>query len=202
LIRRNLIVGICVLTQYSSVARRIIGAFKMQPSDIVTLLMDILLSPIFAFVIVVIVVIGAVRFRTRSRTGSSMPVVKQMRRMILDVEKEREITTPNVKSRQELITSMFGSQMNAIGLDPVTDSGYIPVSQTPLARYLKERGVQNDTVDAIVTGLMEEENEEHVRAIVDAAADTPGVDLTGEELEKAKQLAVDEWKNVRRIKGA
>ncbi|MFW9869086.1 MAG: hypothetical protein ACFFEL_05640 [Candidatus Thorarchaeota archaeon] len=174
----------------------------MQPSDIVTLLMDILLSPIFAFVIVVIVVIGAVRFRTRSRTGSSMPVVKQMRRMILDVEKEREITTPNVKSRQELITSMFGSQMNAIGLDPVTDSGYIPVSQTPLARYLKERGVQNDTVDAIVTGLMEEENEEHVRAIVDAAADTPGVDLTGEELEKAKQLAVDEWKNVRRIKGA
>ncbi|MFW9927186.1 MAG: hypothetical protein ACFFDM_10520, partial [Candidatus Thorarchaeota archaeon] len=162
----------------------------MQPSDIVTLLMDLLLSPIFAFVIVVIVVIGAVRFRTSSRTGSSMPVVKQMRRMILDVEKEREITTTNVKSRQELITSMFDFQMNAIGLEPVTDSGYIPVSQTPLARYLKERGVQNDTIDAILTGLMEEENEEHVRAIVDATADTPGVDLTGEELEKAKQLAL------------
>lgn len=169
----------------------------MQGTDILTLLIEFLMSPIFLFAVAMIVVVGVVRYATRSKTASGMPVVKQMRRMIADVEKDRDINEPAVKSRQEIITNMFGSQMNAIGLEPASDSGYVPVSHTPLARFLKERGVENDTVDAILTGLMEEESEEHVRGIIDAAADTPGVDLTGEELEKAKQLAVDEWNNLR-----
>lgn len=174
----------------------------MQFTEIINLLLEFLLSPIFLFTIVMIVCVGAARYATRSKTGSGMPVVKQMRRMILDVEKEREMIEPSVHSRQEIITTIFDSQMNAIGLEPAADSGYIPVSHTPLARFLIERGVHDDTVDAILAGLKEEETEEHVRGIIDATADTPGVDLTGEELEEAKQLAVDEWNNVRRSKDA
>ena len=169
----------------------------MQFTEIFDLLLEIIRSPLFLFAIVMIVCVGAARYYTRSKTTSGMPIVKQMRHMILDVDKERELTEPTVKSRQEVITKMFDSQMNAVGLKPATDSGYIPVSYTPLARFLIERGVHDDTVGAILDGLMEEQSEVHVREIIDAAADTPGVDLTGEELEKAKQLAVDEWNNVR-----
>ncbi len=171
-------------------------------TEIIDLLLEIIQSPLFLFAIVMIVVVAVVRYSSRSKTSVGIPVVKQMRRMILDVEKEREITTPAVPSRQEIITKMFDSQMNSIGLEPSTDSGYVPVSYTPLARFLKERGVHDDTIGAILDGLKEVETEAHVCEIIDAAADTPGVDLTGEELEKAKQLAVIEWNNVRRSKDA
>lgn len=126
-----------------------------------------------------------------------MPVVKQMRRMLMDVDKDKELMEPSVQTRQDIITEKFESQMNAIGLEPSTDSGYVPVSYTPLARFLKDRGVSDDTVGAILDGLREEATEESVREIIDATADTPDVDLTGGELEKAKQLAVDEWNNLR-----
>jgi hypothetical protein len=92
--------------------------------------------------------------------------------------------------------------MRALGLEPGSDSGYIPVSHTLLARYLVERGVHEDTVSAILDGLMEEESEPQVRAIIDAAADTAGVDLTSEELAKAQDLAVIEWTNLRRSREA
>jgi len=170
----------------------------MQLTEIVNLLIDFLLSPIFWFVIVVVIILVAARRRSGAKTGAGMPVVKQMRRMLADVDKEKELIEPAVQSRQDIITKRFESQMNAIGLEPSTDSGYVPVSYTPLARYLIERGVSDDTVGAILDGLMEEASEESVREIIDAAADTPDVDLTGEELEKAKQLAVDEWNNIRR----
>jgi hypothetical protein len=174
----------------------------MQFTEIIDFLQELILSPIFYFALVMIVCVVGVRYATRSKTSVGMPVVKQMRRMILDVEKEREIKTPAVQSRQEIITKIFESQMNAIGIEPSADSGYVPVSYTPLARFLKDRGVHDDTIGAILDGLKEVETEEDVCEIIDAAADTPGVDLTGEELEKAKQLAVNEWNNVRRSKDA
>ncbi len=174
----------------------------MLLTQIPEFLLEIILSPIFYFALAMIVIVVGVRYATRSKTSVGMPVVKQIRRMILDVEKEREITTPAVQSRQEKITEIFESQMTSIGLEPSADSGYVPVSYTPLARFLKERGVHDDTIGAILDGLKEVETEEDVREIIDAAADTPGVDLTGEELEKAKQLAVIEWNNVRRSKDA
>lgn len=188
----------CLLTQYTGVAHSIREAYRMQFTEII----DFLLSPIFLFAIVMIVVVAVVRRSTRSKTSVGIPAVKQMRRMILDVEKEREITEPAVKSRQEIISKIFDSQMNSIGLEPSSDSGYVPVSYTPLAKFLKDRGVHDDTIGAILDGLKEVETEEDVREIIDAAADTPGVDLTGEELEKAKQLAVNEWTNVRGSKDA
>ena len=174
----------------------------MQITEIFNQLVEFLSSPIFLNALLIIVVVNVsmfvVVYVVKSKSTSSVPMLKQIHRMSSEVEKGKKITEPVVRSRQEIITQKFNSQMNEVGLEPATDSGYIPVSYTPLARFLKERGVQDDTVSAILAGLMEEENEAEVQAIIDAAADTPGVDLTGAELEKAIQLAIDEWNNVRR----
>jgi hypothetical protein len=170
----------------------------MQFTEILDLIIEWVMSPIFLFALIMIIVVVAVRRITGSRSQSGVPVMKQMLRMTSELDKGKEVSEPVVRSRQDIITQKFNSQMQAAGLEPSTSSGYVPVSHTPLARFLIERGVQNDTVSAILDGLMEEENETDVQAIIDAAADTPGVDLTGAELEKAKQLAVDEWNNVRR----
>ncbi len=172
----------------------------MQMPEIFATILEFILSPIFLFAVVMIIVVVAVRYGTRSKSSSGVPVLKQMRRMVTDIDKGKAISEPSVKSRQDIITQKFNSQMKAIGLEPATESGYIPVSYTPLARFLKERGVQDDTVSAILAGLMEEENETDVRAIIAAASETPGVDLTGAELAKAQDLAVSEWTNVRRAR--
>ncbi|MGY5872382.1 MAG: hypothetical protein RTV72_09065 [Candidatus Thorarchaeota archaeon] len=124
-------------------------------------------------------------------------LVKQMQKMSSEAEKGKDLTVPPVRSRQEIITQMFESKTGAIGLTASTASGYVPVSYTPLARFLKERNVPEDTVSAIIAGIMEEENEEDVMAIIEAAADSPGVGLIGVELDKAKELAVEEWRNVK-----
>ena len=170
----------------------------MQFAEIVDLIIEFVQSPIFIFAIIMIVVVVGVRRVTGSKSQSGVPILKQMHRMVSDVDKEKDLKEPVVQTRQDIITKKYNSQMQSIGLEPATDSGYIPVSHTPLARFLVERGVHEDTVSAILAGLMEEEGEAEVRAIIDAAADTPGVDLTGEELAKAQDLAVIEWTNLRR----
>ncbi|TFG34422.1 hypothetical protein EU527_03695 [Candidatus Thorarchaeota archaeon] len=126
------------------------------------------------------------------------PLMKQIGKMMSDVDKGKELTVPSVRSRDEIITEMFESQMNAVGLKASTASGYVPVSYTPLARFLKERGVPEDTVGAIIAGILEEESEADVRAIIEATAESPEVNLVGAELDKAKQLAVDEWAHVKK----
>lgn len=172
----------------------------MQFAEIIDLIIESVQSPIFLFAVAMIIVVGAARRATRSKSQSGVPVMKQMLRMTSELDKGKEMIEPVVRSRQDIITQKFNSQMQAVGLEPGTDSGYVPASYTPLARFLIERGVNDDTVGAILAGLMEEENEADVQAIIDAAAETPGVDLTGAELEKAKQLAVDEWNNIRRTR--
>lgn len=174
----------------------------MQVPEIFNLLIEFLLSPIFLNALLIIIAVNAsmimVVYVLKTKSPSSVPVLKQIHRMSTEVEKGKKISEPAVRSRQDIITQKFNSQIQAVGLEPATDSGYVPASYTPLARFLIERGVSDDTVGAILAGLMEEENETDVQAIIDAAADTPGVDLTGAELDKAKQLAIDEWNNVRR----
>ena len=169
----------------------------MQLPEILDFIIEFVQSPIFIFAFIMGFVVVGVRRVTGSRSQSGVPIVKQMRRMVSEVDKEK-VKEPVVQTRQEIITKKFNSQMQSIGLEPATDSGYVPVSHTPLARFLVERGVHEDTVSAILAGLMEEEGEAEVRTIIDAAADTPGVDLTGEELAKAQDLAVVEWTNLRR----
>jgi hypothetical protein len=125
------------------------------------------------------------------------PLMKQIGKMLSETDKGKALSVPPVRTRQEIVTQLFESKMNAINLTPSKDSGYVPVSYTPLARFLKERGVPDDTISAILAGLMEEENEAEVRDIIDAAADSPDVNLVGNELNKAKELAIEEWKNLR-----
>lgn len=134
----------------------------------------------------------------KSKIKVKGPLMKQMGKMVSEIDKGKELTVPPIRSREEITTQMFESKMNAIGLEASKSSGYVPVSYTPLARFLKERGVPEDTVSAIIAGILEEEGEAEVRAIIDAAAESPEVNLVGNELEKAKQLAVDEWANVKK----
>jgi len=133
----------------------------------------------------------------RSKIKVKGHLMKQIQKMEGQAEKDKELTVPHVRSRQEIITGMFESKTSAIGLEASTAGGYVPVSYTPLARFLKDRNVAEDTVSAIIAGIMEEENEEDVRTIIEVAADSPEVDLTGDELDKAKELAVEEWRNVK-----
>ena len=158
-------------------------------------------DPLVMIVIVwILAAIAAVIWVRRPRTKVAKvkgPLMKQIGKMIGETEKDNKLSVPAVKTRQEIITRMFESKMDAIGLEPSKDGGYIPVSSTPLARFLKDRGVPDDTINAILAGLMEEAQETEVRAIIDAAADSPEINLVGNELDKAKDLAVEEWKNLR-----
>ncbi len=134
----------------------------------------------------------------KSKIKAKGHLMKPIQKMVSAAERNKKLTVPPVRSRQEIITQMFESKTNEIGLVASTSSGYVPVSYTPLARFLKERNVPEDTVSAIIAGIMEEENEEAVKSIIEATAESPEVDLIGDELDKAKELAVEEWRNVRK----
>lgn len=177
--------------------------------QIMELLTDPLILIILLWIVTAIVAVVWVR-RPRVKAGKvpkvakvtkvpkvKGPLMKPIAKMMSETEKGTRLTVPSVRSRNEIITQMFESKMSAIGLEPSKDSGYIPLSSTPLSRFLKDRGVQDDTINAILAGLMEEQQETEVRAIIDAAADSPEVNLIGNELETAKDLAVEEWKNLR-----
>jgi hypothetical protein len=164
-------------------------------------IIELLTDPLVLIVIAWIIAIGvALVWVRRPRTKIAKvkgPLMKQIGKMIGETEKSTQLSVPTVRSRQDIVTQMFESKMHAIDLEPSTDSGYVPVSHTPLARFLKERGVSDDTIGAILAGLMEEEHEAEVRSIIEAAADSPDVNLIGNELDKAKELAVEEWKSLR-----
>ena len=125
-----------------------------------------------------------------------------MRKLQSAVQKGKKIQEPEVTSRQDTITELFTEKMLAVGIEPSEDSGYIPTSQTPLARYLRKYEISDDVIDAILAGLAEEETEEAVAEIIDAAADTPDVNLEGMFLEQAKDLAIEEWRRKRRSNSA
>jgi hypothetical protein len=161
------------------------------------------MDPMFQYLVLFFIMLAVVIFAIRRRGGPSRyPVVGKIQKMIGDVEKERTVKVPDVKSRETIITEKFESEMKSVGLQPSTESGYIPVSYTPLARFLAERGIANDIASAISAGLKEEQTEEDVRNIIDAAAGTPDIDLTPDEIKKAQDLAVEEWNRVRKSGGA
>ncbi|MHA1939261.1 MAG: hypothetical protein ACXABV_10660 [Candidatus Thorarchaeota archaeon] len=174
----------------------------MQFDVILNQLIDLFMDPMFQYLVLFFIMLALVIFALRRRRGPSRsPAVGKMQKMIGDVEKERSVKVPEVKSRDTIVTEMFETEMKSIGLQPSTESGYIPVSYTPLARFLAERGIANDIASAISAGLKEERTEEDVRNIIDAAAGTPDIDLTPEEVKKAQDLAVEEWNRVRKSGG-
>ena len=123
-------------------------------------------------------------------------LMKPMRKMAGEAEKGKKLSVPQVRPRDEIITEMFVSKLTEIGIKPSTSSGHVPVSYTPFSLFLKDHGVQDDIVGALMEGIMEENSDETVRGIIDAAS--PELNLTGPELEKAKDLAVEEWRNVKK----
>lgn len=134
----------------------------------------------------------------RRRKPKEKPIIKQMKKTLTSVRKGKKIKEPDVSTRQDMISLLFNEKMESVGIEPSTDSGHIPTSQTPLARYLRKYGITDEIIDAISVGLFEEESEAAVRDIIDAAADTPDVNLDGMFLERAKELAVEEWNRRRR----
>lgn len=115
------------------------------------------------------------------------------------IEKDKKFEVKETLTRQDIISDLFERKMRSIGIEPSKDSGYIPTSQTPLARYLRRFDIEDDIIDAILAGLAEVETENSVREIIEAAADTPDLELEGDELKEAQELAVEEWKKMRRI---
>ena len=115
------------------------------------------------------------------------------------IAKDKKFSVSAVQSREDIITKLFTDKLNAVGITPSSDSGYIPTSQTPLARFLRRFGVADDIIDAILAGLAEEESEAMVREIIEAAADTPDINLEGNYLTQAQDLAVEEWNKLKRI---
>ncbi|MHA2162967.1 MAG: hypothetical protein ACXABF_11140 [Candidatus Thorarchaeota archaeon] len=173
----------------------------MQIEDTLNFIQDLIdqiMHPPLLYIVpilLVLIIVGiAIR---RSKRSSKAPIMKQIGKMLSTVEKGKIPDEPTVSSRQEIVTNLFESKMQAVGVEPSKDSGYIPTSQTPLAQYLRKYEIPDDIIDAILAGLQEESTEEDVRAIIDAAADTPDVNLDGIFLDKAKDLAVEEWKRAR-----
>ncbi|MHA1935199.1 MAG: hypothetical protein ACW97A_07945 [Candidatus Thorarchaeota archaeon] len=177
------------------------GQSTMQIEDTLNFIQDLIdqiMHPPLLYIVpilLVLIIVGiAIR---RSKRSSKAPIMKQIGKMLSTVEKGKIPDEPTVSSRQEIVTNLFESKMQAVGVEPSKDSGYIPTSQTPLAQYLRKYEIPDDIIDAILAGLQEESTEEDVRAIIDAAADTPDVNLDGIFLDKAKDLAVEEWKRAR-----
>lgn len=183
----------------------------MQITDILDLILGdpLILIAIFWIVGIVIAVVLLKRSKgskkpadltepkkpKRSKIKVKGHLMKQIQKMEGQAEKGKELTVPPVRSRQEIITQIFESKTNAIGLEASTAGGFIPVSYTPFAKFLKDRDVADDIVSALLEGIMEEETEEDVKGIIDAAS--PELGFVGNELVKAKVLAVEEWRNVK-----
>ena len=128
------------------------------------------------------------------RSKAAHPAVKQVKSLLKAVQKNKKLPNIEVASRQEIVSRIFEERMHAVGLEPVDSTGHIPISSTPLARYLRGCGLNEDIVDAIISGILEEESEESVREIISAAAETPDITLTDRELSHAQELAVEEWR--------
>ena len=88
-------------------------------------------------------------------------------------EIEKELPTSHVRTRQEIITDIFESKMKIIGLKPYKGDGYIALSNTPLARYLRKSGVSADFVEGIINEL-QNESEENRMEIIEAALESVG----------------------------
>ena len=163
--------------------------------DILSLFTD----TVFLLVLILLVcVIACAKLAIGPSGPKETPIVKQMRKMISQAQKGKDMEPPHVKDRQEMITDMFGKEMIALGLTPSAAGGHVPVSYTPLARFLRERGVSDEIISAILDGLMEAETADEVLEIINAAAETPDMNLGPMDIEKARVLAVEEWKNLRK----
>ncbi len=123
--------------------------------------------------------------------------MKQVKRLMKAFEKGKPPPQLEVRDRQEIVTTLFESRIRAIGLEPSMASGHVPLSQTPLARFLRERGLPEDVVEAVVSGVAVEETEAGVRSLIEAASEALRTKLQPDEVRKAQNIAVEEWRRHR-----
>ncbi len=123
----------------------------------------------------------------------SHPAIKQVKKLLKSVQKDKRLPELKVASRQEIITKLFMDRMAAADIRPSSDFGHMPVSYTPLARFLRERGLKDDIIEAIQAGIMEESTEDNVRALVVDTVDALDISLSSEEIQQIQELAIEEW---------
>jgi hypothetical protein len=144
-------------------------------------------------ILFIIIIVAAARSKRRSAGAPKSPTLKMMYKMKSTIQKGKEPAEPIVRSRQDIITEYFEEKMNSLGLEPSRESGHIPISQTPLADHLRAYGVTEDLAGAIISELPHLETKEQVEELIEAAAESAGVNLQGDAYKMAQHLAVDEW---------
>ncbi|MGV9168729.1 MAG: hypothetical protein ACOC38_02185 [Promethearchaeia archaeon] len=155
-------------------------------------------QPILIVLVTLILLIVVLYFARRRFLEPTEPSeIRKIKDMHSDIKKGKEPKAPVAKSRQEIITDIFESKMNKIGLEPSSEAGYIPVSTGDFSDYMIQHGVDIDTMRAILDDLPTLKRPE-VFDVVEAATEMQGVDFNVREVEEAKQLALNEWQRHRR----
>ena len=103
------------------------GQSTMQIEDTLNFIQDLIdqfMQPSLLYIVpilFVLIIVGiAIR---RSKRSSKAPIMKQIGKMLSTVEKGKIPDEPTVSSRQEIVTNLFESKMQAAGVEPSTDSG-------------------------------------------------------------------------------
>ncbi len=124
---------------------------------------------------------------------SKPPIIKQMEKLRGRIEKGKSISPINVRTRHEIIVDLFETKLRALNLEPSRASDYIPSARTPLASFLLDHGVDEQTVNTIINELKELKTKADVETIIEAVSEIPGVIFRSEDIKMAKHLALDEW---------
>ncbi len=124
------------------------------------------------------------------------PVMKQIKKMISAIEKDKDFDEVNVKTRQEILTEVFVEKLQKLDLTLSDASGYVPASYVPIAIFLRKLSVPEQITDALLQGIEEAESEESVREMIDAAVEAAEIELGQDELLEAQDLGLEEWRKV------
>jgi len=159
---------------------------------------DLLSSPVFIISLVLVLVVVVLYFAKKKMVGpADRSAIQKVRHMHSAIKKGNQPDIPVTRSRQDIISELFESKMNKIGLEPASEAGFIPVSTGDFADYMIEHGVDPDTMRAILDDLPTLKREE-MFDVVEAATEMRDVDFTNREVEEAKELALNEWKRQHR----
>ncbi|TXT57354.1 MAG: hypothetical protein BAJATHORv1_10054 [Candidatus Thorarchaeota archaeon] len=167
----------------------------MQLDEIINLLLDPI---VLVLLIVVIVIIAIAASRRGPKAPSGPPEVKIMLKMKSTVEKGRDVESPPVKSREEIISDMYESKLEEIGIKPPKEGGHIPLVASSdlsqkLVEYQEQMGaISDDDIEATVEGIHSAEGAREVTDIIDMVADVIGLDE--DDKKELQQLAHQEWK--------
>lgn len=159
---------------------------------------DLLSSPMFLISLALVLVVVVLYFAKKKMISpADRSPIQKVKHMHSAIKKGNPPDIPVTRSRQDIITELFESKMNKIGLEPASEAGFIPVSTGDFADYMIEHGVDSETMRAILDDLPTLKRQE-VFDVVEAAAEMQDADFTTREVEKAKQLALNEWKRQQR----